>query len=120
MELPTREGSFDEPNPLNRVPLNDALEALDEFQRRAVLFALLNQSRKDGPSIVVAGGAVEAGMGVQSVETSDSHLLELVGYGFIDWDPESTRVSRGQNFEEIKPLLELLASREDELPNGWL
>ena len=48
------------------------------------------------------------------------HLPKLESYGFITWDQTTSEVSKGPNFGEIRPLLEMLAAHEDELPDGWL
>ena len=48
------------------------------------------------------------------------HLPKLERYGFIDWNQDINQVSKGPNFEETRPLLEMLVAHEDELPDGWL
>jgi len=57
---------------------------------------------------------------VRLVGMKHIHLPKLEEYGFIDWDRNSNEVSKGANFEEIRPLLEMLADHEDELPEEWL
>ncbi|WP_348612718.1 transcriptional regulator [Halobaculum rarum] len=48
------------------------------------------------------------------------HLPKLEEYGFITWNRDTDEVSKGPNFEEIRPLPEMFAAHEDELPDGWL
>ncbi len=48
------------------------------------------------------------------------HLPKLEEYGFIEWDRDSHEVRKGPKFNEIQPLLELLVSHSDELPDDWL
>lgn len=36
------------------------------------------------------------------------HLPKLDGWGFIKWDRDDHQVSRGRNYAELDPLLELL------------
>jgi hypothetical protein len=44
----------------------------------------------------------------------------LADYGVIEWNGETHEVLKGSKFEEIRPLLELLAGHEEELPADWL
>lgn len=53
-------------------------------------------------------------------EELDNHLHHLGNMGFIDYDQEDQTVTRGPNFEDIEPLLQLINEHEDELPNDWL
>lgn len=54
------------------------------------------------------------------VEMEHVHLPKLVEYDFIERDEAANEVSKGEAFAEIRPLLELLADHEDELPADWL
>jgi len=40
--------------------------------------------------------------------------------GLIDWDRQSGELSKGPNWNEIAPLLQLIADNRDELPDEWL
>jgi hypothetical protein len=48
------------------------------------------------------------------------HLPKLVEYGFVVWDEDEHEVEKGPNFDEIRPVLELLNDHAEELPDGWL
>ena len=48
------------------------------------------------------------------------YLPILREYGFIEWNRDANEVSKGEDFEEIRRLLELLVDHEDELPRDWL
>lgn len=48
------------------------------------------------------------------------HLPKLADDGFIHWDQDQGIVSRGPNFETLRPVLTALDSRRDELPPGYL
>jgi len=99
--------------------IDDALDALGDVQRRRILIALLDHNpQDDSPVAVVGDGDADAVERLVSME--HVHLPKLADYGYIDWDRESHEVSKGENFDEIRPLLELLADHEDELPPGWL
>jgi hypothetical protein len=47
------------------------------------------------------------------------HLPKLVEAGYIDWDEEARTIGKGPEFEEIAPLLRLMADHRDELPADW-
>lgn len=47
------------------------------------------------------------------------HLPILDKLGFVEWDQEAHTVSKGPNFSEIQPMLELLNEHRDELPGSW-
>nr|WP_121744666.1 transcriptional regulator [Natronorubrum halophilum] len=54
------------------------------------------------------------------IEMQHTHLPLLEEYGFIDWDRENREVTKGPEFDEIRPLLEMMIEHQDELPEGWL
>ena len=98
---------------------DDLLDALGHVQRRTLLCALLDHNPQgDGPT--VADGDSPDEELTQLAEMHHVHLPKLDDYGFISWDRESNEVSKGPNFEEVRPLLMLLVEHEDELPAGWL
>ncbi|ADB63403.1 hypothetical protein Htur_4616 (plasmid) [Haloterrigena turkmenica DSM 5511] len=47
------------------------------------------------------------------------HLPKLAEASYIEWDKDTHTIRRGPNFDEIVPLLRLMADHEDELPAGW-
>jgi hypothetical protein len=48
------------------------------------------------------------------------HLPLLEANGVIEWDRDEDVIVRGERFDEIRPILELIADQGDELPDGWL
>lgn len=48
------------------------------------------------------------------------HLPLLQDAGFVEWDPETGEISKGPNFEEIEPFLQLIQDHSDELPADWV
>ena len=48
------------------------------------------------------------------------HLPLLEESGIVEWDRERNVIVRGERFDEIRPLLGLIADHEDELPDDWL
>lgn len=85
-------------------------EALANKHRRQILFSLRDGALSislDSPP----DGIDEPRAGF--IEQRHTHLPKLADYGFIRWDPGTNTVERGSQFEEIKPVLELLdESRE--------
>ena len=47
------------------------------------------------------------------------HFPHLEHAGYITWDRTSDTITRGPNFEEIRPLIELMNNHQDELPENW-
>jgi len=45
------------------------------------------------------------------------HLPKLADHGFIDWDQDAQRVTKGPQFDEIEPLLTVLSENQDVLPD---
>jgi hypothetical protein len=48
------------------------------------------------------------------------HLPLLEANGIIEWDRDEDVIVRGERFDEVRPILGLIANHEDELPDGWL
>jgi hypothetical protein len=96
-----------------------ALDALSNIHRRRLLLALLEHNPQDEVPTINAAREDETDSMEQLVQMQHVHLPKLAEYGFIDWDEDSHEVSKGTNFDEIRPLLELMAEHEDELPDEW-
>lgn len=47
------------------------------------------------------------------------HLPHLEEGGYIAWDRDADIITRGPNFEEVRPLIELMNNHQDELPADW-
>lgn len=102
------------------ISFDDALDALGDIQRRKLLLALLDHNPQDDSPVVIADSDRDRDAVDQLVRMKHVHLPKLEDYGFIEWDRDTHEVSKGSNFEEIRPVLELLADHDDELPDGWL
>lgn len=97
--------------------LDDHLRILADAHRRTILTSLLEDSphsvspsRADGGSET---GDVESRERTR-IELRHVHLPRLEQSGLIEWNRESDTVARGPEFEEIVPLLELLANGYDQ------
>jgi hypothetical protein len=106
--------------PIERPSSDEMIDTLGAIQRRKLLLSLLDHNSRDGPAVVPADIGSETGAGGRSGAIYHTHLPKLAEYGFIEWDRERSEVERGPNFDEIRPLLELLDEHEDELPTDWV
>ena len=102
-----------------RVTFDDMVDALADVQRRKLLIALGEHNpQDDSPTVIDPDGetdALERALAMDHV-----HLPKLANYGFIEWDRVENEVTKGPNYEEIRPLLELLDDHRNELPADWL
>jgi hypothetical protein len=104
------EGTFDE-----------LLGVLSNPYRRQLLIALLehnpqDDSNRDPLDIVTP----EGGPDVLNTELVHHHLPKLEDMGYISWNRDTNEISKGPKWDEIAPLLELIHTHRDELPDGWL
>lgn len=88
--------------------------ALAAGRRRQLLRALL---RRDPDEPVRPTAVVDADGDPRALRTVlvHVHLPMLADVGLVRWQPDANRVTRGPRFEEIRPLLELVAEHTDDL-----
>ena len=103
-----------------RVGLDTVFRSLSHSRRRRILTALMT----DNPRQAEEFETVEfrpAGTGSEPIriELLHRHLPQLDEAGFIDWNERTGRVIRGEDFDEIRPLLELMDEHTEELPDDW-
>lgn len=48
------------------------------------------------------------------------HLPKLEEMGFIDWNPETSRIVEGPGFDQMRPLLTLLNRHRSVLPDDYV
>lgn len=100
--------------------LDRALSALANKHRRRLLVALLEHNPQNDVPVTESVHAGEKEFEVLRDEMFHIHLPKLEDAGFIRWDREAHTVSRGPQFDEIRPLLELIHDHADELPDEWI
>jgi hypothetical protein len=117
--------------------MDDLFEGLRRAPRRRVLLALLDRERvestgwrrggaatadgglSNGSAGTGGGGRIgDAGVDPVAVMLHHIHLPRLDDLGFVDYDPDAGVVARGERYDEIRPLLELLDANADRLP-AW-
>ena len=92
--------------------MNDnTFDALAHEQRRTLLLDILESTPRDAGFEVLAGdsASTDAERRVQ-IAMYHSHLPKLEDYGYIEWNKDANEVVKGPRFNEIRPLLEFLAS----------
>jgi len=98
---------------------DEVFEALSNEHRRTLLLAL----SESGPQVVAETASVGEAAGAlpldwkTRVTMQHVHLPKLEEDGFVDWDEDTGTVSRGPQFEEIRPLLECVAELADREPS---
>ena len=95
--------------------LDELLDALGNVQRRKLLRALLIQNLQDNEPVLVDEADATDQELTEFLEMNHLHLPKLANEGYIIWNRDSKEVSKGPNFEEIRPLLDLLVNFEDEI-----
>ena len=104
-----------------RPDTDDLFQVLANPYRRRLLVALLDHNPQDDVPITSAGVTMEdEELERLLLEFRHVHLPKLDEYGFVDWNREHEAVVKGPQFDEIRPLLELLDEHGDELPDDWL
>lgn len=93
--------------------LDVRLDALADPERRRVLRELGDCSPEADLDVLADGGRTNDHD--SHVAMSHVHLPKLAGEGFVDWDRGADTVTRGANFDEIEPLLDLLDVRRQRL-----
>jgi len=101
--------------------MDELLEALSDAHRRRLLVVLLDHDPQrediDIPTVIHEG---EKELATLRLELRHSHLPRLEDAGLIRWDRDSGEVLKGPRFDDIRPLLEVMRNRGDELPDSWL
>lgn len=98
------------------ISFDEMMNTLANGQRRKLLFEVLEQESQTGSPVVVGDSDDETDVVADLVTMRHAHLPKLADYGFVEWNRNTHEVSKGPNFDEIKPLLELLDDHGVELP----
>lgn len=100
--------------------MDDTLDALAAGPRRTLLVALNDHNPQDVAPTPASDSAEADDEMDRLVSMRHVHLPKLAEYGFVDWNERDHEVTKGPNFEEVRPFLELLDDHEDGLSPGWL
>lgn len=102
--------------------LGDILMVLANPDRRRILLSL-NDEKNHGETIRVTGEDLMDTMNTrrETLKTSlyHNHLPRMDELGIIEWDKETGEIRKGERFEEVAPLLQLMDDNAEDLPEGW-
>ncbi|WP_238709604.1 DUF7344 domain-containing protein [Natronorubrum halophilum] len=102
-------------------PADEFFRAVANVQRRRLLVRMLSHNPEDESKVYTGDRETdEEELATLLIEMQHTHLPLLEEYGFIDWDRQNHEVSKGPEFDEIRPLLEMMVEHQGELPEGWL
>ena len=97
-----------------------AFRALANSHRRQLLLALLERNPQAEVSVSDEIRLDQSEEEELRSKLYHTHLPRLEQHGYIEWDRKTRTVRKGPNFEEIRPLLELLHRNRADLPDGWV
>ncbi|WP_049925243.1 DUF7344 domain-containing protein [Halopiger goleimassiliensis] len=98
---------------------DDLFDALAAVHRRRILVGLLEHNPRQ-LSEQVERDSILGRSEIDEVRLRHEHAPKLDDCGFIEWDREAGRLTRGPRFEEIEPALRLLDDNRDRLPDDWV
>ncbi|WP_276258973.1 DUF7344 domain-containing protein [Haloglomus litoreum] len=94
---------------------DSAFEALTHEQRRTLLLALLESNPQEaGVASLTGKSELTDAEQREQIEMFHVHLPKLEDYGYIEWNKETDQIIKGPQFDEIRPLLECIASNDAE------
>lgn len=103
-----------------KATLNELLEVLTHPYRRRILSHLFERNPRDEDEFDPAElASIDEDPELLELELHHGHLPRLAESAFVDWDREENLIRRGPRFDEIAPLIRLMANHEDELPADW-
>ena len=105
---------------MSRRVLDDAFRALADRERRRLLVSLLEKNPQQGLQVPEDVHEDERDLELFQAEMFHSHLPLLEQLGFIRWNRDEDEVVKGPRFDEIRPLLDLLHTHRDEIPQPWI
>lgn len=103
------------------VRLDQLLASLSHPTRRSILMTLAEANPRDEDEFTSPDlDAEDEDFELFAAEVTYDHLPQLNRVGLIEWDRDANTITRGPNFDDVRPLLELIRNHRDELPDGWL
>lgn len=100
-----------EPN----LTLDERLRMLSNGSRRRLLRELMDRPEVRETELPEMLGDDDTDLKVVVVQTYHHHLPMLVEMDLVEWSSEEGVVRRGPAFDSVRPLLEWLGTREEEL-----
>lgn len=105
---------------------DSSYDALSNERCRELLVSLLDSDRRVVPELSddareiansneellrkhLASPRAVAGVDEDLLEIRLVHLPKIADYGFVEWDRDANIVTRGPQFDDLRPLLEIIA-----------
>ncbi|WP_338739067.1 DUF7344 domain-containing protein [Haloplanus salilacus] len=89
--------------------LDVTFDVLGDGYRRRLLVTLSEREPRHATDALDSAENAEA-----RIDVRHRHLPKLVDAGFVEWDRETDELWRGKHFDEVRPLLELLSTDDDD------
>ena len=99
---------------------DEVVDAVADIQRRRLLVKLMEANPQPAAQVRSGDSESEADVDEQAVSMVHTHLPKLIDLGIIEFASDGQEIVKGSNFDQIRPLLELLDNNSDELPENWL
>lgn len=98
---------------------DELLVHLSDPTRRSILLILAEQNSHSTDEFTSVDYDTDIADALFEAEVRYDHLPQLVRAGFIEWNREFDTVTRGPNFDQVRPLITLIHEHQDELPDDW-
>ncbi len=101
-------GSQMTPPATTRLEFDEALELFQNPYRRRLLMTLLDHNPEDEADIPGDLATTDDEFDQLIIEMTHTHLPKLEDMGVIDWNRDENVVTKGPDFDDLRPLLELI------------
>lgn len=101
-------------------PLSAQLDSLSHRPQRQLLVSLSHNNPQDDTPFDSEKPEFQHEELESLFDLRHFHLPEMEDKGFVEYDREDNLITKGPNFDEIEPLVELIDRHSDELPDDWL
>lgn len=114
-DLPDSEDDMTE-SVLLRPGMDRILDTLCKRRRRMILLLMKNGTIETQADVMIHS---KDGVREDEITLVHTHLPKLADAGYIEWNRETGELSKGPQFGEVEPLLDLLETYADDLPPEW-
>lgn len=98
---------------------DDLFVALSNRYRRQLLAALLKHDAQTERAVPEQRSQREADREHVQLKMRYTHLPKLEDMGFVDWNQETGTITRGPQFDAIRPYLQAIYDNHAQLPAEW-